>query len=114
MHVSWRSLSRVVRDGCFHRVRRLANPMIHHRNYRREWARWPTFRLSDEFMSRRAPQHAATNSLLRITERLEGRVKGLTSVFPVLLLTIRPATRCLSGHSRGVRLDKKYSMAAEN
>src|ERR1700676_3163731 len=107
MHVSWRSLSRVVRDGCFHRVRRRANPMIHHRKYRPEWARWPTFRVSDECMSRRAPQHAATNSLLRITERLEGRVKGLTSVFPVLLLTIRPATRCLSGDLRGVAVGQE-------
>src|ERR1700680_1954803 len=55
MHVSWRSLSRVVRDGCFHRVHRRANPMIHHRKCRPEWARWPTFRLSDEFMVAASP-----------------------------------------------------------
>jgi hypothetical protein len=62
--------------------------------------------------SRRAPQHAATNSLLRITERLEGWVKGLTPVFPVLLLTIPPATRSFSGLSRGVAVGKPL-VAAE-
>ena len=51
--------------------------------------------------SRQAPQHAATNRCQRITERLEGRVKGLTSVFRVLLLTIPARTRCFGGLARG-------------
>src|SRR6195952_3226011 len=37
--------------------------------------------------SRQAPQRAATEQLPRITERLASRVKGLTAVFCVLLLT---------------------------
>jgi hypothetical protein len=44
--------------------------------------------------------------LPRITERLEGRVKGLTSVFPVLLLTIPPERRCFSGPLPGVAVGK--------
>jgi len=43
-----------------------------------------------------------------ITERLEGRVKGLTSVFPVLLLAIPPAVRCFSGLSRSAAVGKTF------
>jgi len=43
--------------------------------------------------SRQAPQHCG-DFINRITERLEGRVKGLTPVFPALLLTITRAFRC--------------------
>jgi len=38
--------------------------------------------------SRQAPQRAATKQLADITERLAGRVKGLTARFDVLLLTV--------------------------
>jgi hypothetical protein len=40
--------------------------------------------------SRQAPQQAATEIVGRITERLAGRVKGLTALFCGLLLTDRP------------------------
>jgi hypothetical protein len=36
--------------------------------------------------SQQAPQHCG-DQVIRITERLAGRVKGLTAVFPALLLT---------------------------
>jgi len=45
--------------------------------------------------SRQAPQHCG-DFINRITERLAGRVKGLTAVFPVLLLTNRFAIRCFA------------------
>jgi len=45
--------------------------------------------------SRQAPQHCG-DFINRITERLAGRVKGLTAVFPVLLLTNKFAIRCFA------------------
>jgi hypothetical protein len=44
--------------------------------------------------TRQAPQHCG-ELVFRITERLEGRVKGLTSVFPALLLTGKLASSAL-------------------
>jgi hypothetical protein len=49
--------------------------------------------------SRQAPQHCG-DFRKRITERLEGRVKGLTPVLPVLLLTNKFAIRCFAKASR--------------
>jgi hypothetical protein len=52
--------------------------------------------------SRQAPQRAATKLLARITERLAIRVKGLTAVFCVLLLTNPAQTRRPAGAQKGV------------
>ena len=40
------------------------------------------------------PLNSSDGWSARITERLEGRVKGLTRDFPILLLTILPSIRC--------------------
>jgi hypothetical protein len=47
--------------------------------------------------SQQAPQRAAIEYLACITERLESRVKGLTAVFCVLLLTMLSPTRLPAG-----------------
>src|SRR5882724_4202353 len=114
MHVSWRSLSRVVRDGCFHRVRRRANPMIHHRKCRPEWARWPTFRLSDEFMVAAGPSTCCDEFVAAHHRTTGGPGQGVDVRLPCPAINYSPATRCSSGLSRGVAVGKKYAMAAEN
>jgi hypothetical protein len=49
--------------------------------------------------ARQAPQHGG-EFLNRITERLDSPVKGLTPVFPALLLTIKLAFRRFAEVSR--------------
>jgi hypothetical protein len=71
-----------------HRARRLAKPAKSTAaNVSPRGSRMCRHRQTMDRRSRQAPQRATTEQFGRITERLASRVKGLTAVFQVLLLT---------------------------
>jgi hypothetical protein len=73
-------------------------PVIHHDKYRPGRTSLPFFSgAATKQWSRQAPQRCG-DFIGRITERLTGRVKGLTPVFPALLLTIKLAFPLLRTH----------------
>jgi len=70
-----------------HRLRQYwGQPMIHHDNASPDGHVCLNFRSGNEAMVATGPS-TLRRYHNRITERLEGRVKGLTPVFPALLLT---------------------------
>jgi hypothetical protein len=75
-------------------------PVIHHDKCRPNGQVCPYFRRGNEAMVAAGPSQHCGDFIRRITERLEGRVKGLTPVFPALLLTIKLVFRCFAIMSR--------------
>ena len=53
----------------------------------------PLFRHYDDGHGRDRPPQRCSEFMVRITERLDGRVKGLTALFSALLLTIESMPR---------------------
>jgi hypothetical protein len=84
-------------------VRRWANPAIHAAHGQPDGQVDAQSGQALNRRSRQAPQRAATEQL-RITERLAARVKGLTTVFCILLLTNPARTRRPAGFQGKARL----------
>jgi len=70
-----------------HRKMTAGRPMGHRNKCGSGWVDFPLFPARQYDDGRGRPLNTAAILIGRITERLEGRVKGLTPVFPALLLT---------------------------